>query len=199
MIIMNRKNLFLATALLLLLAWMPARAQKMSKIFNGKDLQGWAVPESNPWWSVEGGVLRGKSDPENKGSIMWTQKSYDEYLVQFDYRMGAGTVDSGIFLGDESLQVQIGISGSLKRDMTGSPYIPGTGYPVEAAGVKKLLNPSAWNTMKVRVVGKTLTVWLNGQEVLNYDLPQEPVAGPLGLQVHAGNEMTIDFRNIRAQ
>ena len=64
--------------------------------------------------------------------------------------MGKGTIDSGIFIRTEKQQIQIGESGSLKRDLTGSPYIPGKGYPVEAENVKELLKMDDWNTMKVK-------------------------------------------------
>ena len=91
----------------------------------------------------------------------------------------------------------MGISGSLQRDMTGSPYIPGKGYPVEAAGVAKTLKPNDWNTMRVKAVGKVYTVWLNGTEVLNFESSDVPEQGPIGLQLHPGNEMQVSFRNIR--
>ena len=110
--------------------------------------------------------------------------------------MGDGVVDSGIFLRSENDQVQIGISGSLKRDLTGSPYIPKLRYPVEATGVKDILKPKDWNTMKIKLVGKTYTVWLNGVEVMTYTSENIPPSGPIGIQLHPGNEMSISYRNM---
>jgi hypothetical protein len=110
--------------------------------------------------------------------------------------MGDGTVDSGIFLRSEHDQIQIGISGSLKRDLTASPYIPKKGYPVEAK-VKDILKLKDWNTMKVKVVGSTYTVWLNGAEVMTYTSENMPASGPVGFQLHPGNEMSCSFKNIR--
>ena len=170
----------------------------MKKIFNGKDLSGWAVPENNVWWTVKDGILSVKSDPDQTGSILWTEKQYDDFVVQADFKMGEGTVDSGIFLRSEDQQIQIGISGSLKRDMTGSPYIPGKNYPVEAEGVKELLDTAGWNTIKVRAVDNKYTVWLNGKEVMNYTSENVPEKGPIGLQLHPKRDMAIEFRNIMA-
>ena len=101
-----------------------AQEPKMKKIFNGKSLKGWKTPENNVWWSASKGILFVKSTPEKKGSILWTEKSYENFVFQTDFLMGDGVVDSGIFLRSENDQIQIGISGSLKRDLTGSPYIP---------------------------------------------------------------------------
>jgi hypothetical protein len=116
--------------------------------------------------------------------------------VETDFKMLDGVVDSGIFLRSENDQIQIGISGSLKRDLTASPYIPKKGYPVEAK-VKDILKLKDWNTMKVKVVGKSYTVWLNGIEVMNYTSEKIVDEGPVGLQLHPGNEMSIRYRNIR--
>ncbi len=107
-----------------------------------------------------------------------------------------GIVDSGIFIRSENDQIQIGISGSLKRDLTGSPYLPKLRYPVEAK-VKDILKTKDWNTMKIKVVDKTYTVWLNGIEVMNYTSESIPANGPIGIQLHPGNEMSIDYKNIR--
>ncbi|HIL56212.1 MAG TPA: DUF1080 domain-containing protein, partial [Verrucomicrobia bacterium] len=111
---------------------------------------------------------------------------------------GKGTVDSGIYVRNSREQIQIGISGSLKRDMTGSPYISGKGYPVEAKGIKDLLKLDDWNTMKIRVKGKKYTVWLAGKEVMKYESETAPKKGKIGIQLHGGRVMSIEYRNMKA-
>jgi len=173
-----------------------AQEPKLKKIFNGKNLKGWVAPANNTWWMAGKGILFVKSGPDKKGSILWTEKKYKDFVIETDFLMGDGVVDSGIFLRSENDQIQIGISGSLKRDLTASPYIPKKGYPVEAK-VKDILKLKDWNTMKVKVVGKSYTVWLNGIEVMNYTSEKIVDEGPVGLQLHPGNEMSISYRNIR--
>ena len=173
-----------------------AQEPKLKKIFNGKNLKGWVAPANNTWWMAGKGILFVKSGPDKKGSILWTEKKYKNFIIETDFLMGDGVVDSGIFLRSENDQIQIGISGSLKRDLTASPYIPKKGYPVEAK-VKDILKLKDWNTMKVKVVGKSYTVWLNGMEVMNYTSEKIIDEGPVGLQLHPGNEMSISYRNIR--
>ena len=169
---------------------------KLKKIFNGKTLDGWKAPEGNIWWSADNGILTAKSGPDKKGSILWTENDYKDFIIQADFKFGEGTIDSGIFIRCEEQQIQIGESGSLKRDMTCSPYIPGKGYPVEAEGIKDLLKMDDWNTIKVKAVGSVYTMWLNGKQVLTYDSDTAIERGPVGIQLHPGREMHIDFKNI---
>ncbi len=170
---------------------------KLKKIFNGKNLDGWVAPEGNIWWKAEKGMLSAKSGPDKKGSILWTKTEYKDFIIQMDFLFGEGTIDSGIFLRTDKQQIQIGESGSLKRDMTCSPYIPGKGYPVEAANVKELLKLKDWNTIRVKAEGSVYTIWLNGEKVLTYDSDTAIERGPIGLQLHPGRNMSIDFKNIK--
>ncbi len=174
-----------------------AKVPASRAIFNGTDFTGWVVPENNTWWRVHDGMISVKSGPRKKGSVLWTEKKYRNFVVETDFRFGEGTIDSGVFLRTEKQQVQLGISGSLKRDMTGSVYVPGRGYPLEAKGIKELLKPRDWNALKVEVIGSVYTVTLNGREVLVFEAENAVEEGPIGLQLHAGKVMAIDFRNVK--
>jgi hypothetical protein len=191
-----KKMMFTLIIFLGVISLSNAQDPKLKKIFNGKNLKGWVAPENNTWWTVGDGLLLVKSGPEKKGSILWTEKKYTNFIVQADFLMGDGTVDSGICLRSENDQIQIGISGSLKRDLTASPYLPKLKYPVEAQ-VKDILKLKDWNTMKIKVVDKTYTVWLNGVEVMTYTSEFIPAEGPIGIQLHPGNVMSISYKNIK--
>jgi hypothetical protein len=182
---------------LLIFTLQQSNAQKLKKIFNNQNLDGWVVPKpNNDNWVVKDKVLLVTSSAEKKGSILWTEKSYKDFVVEVEYKDVSGVIDSGIFLRGENDQVQIGISGSLKRDLTASPYIPGLRYPVEAK-VEGILKLGDWNTLKVKVVGNTYTAWLNGKEVMTYTSEKIPATGPVGIQLHPGNVMSIQYRKIK--
>lgn len=172
-------------------------AVELPLAFNGNDLEGWLVPADNSWWRVKEGVLSAESNVQKTGSILWTEQEYGNFILEMEFQFVSGTVDSGIFIRDEREQIQIGISGSLKRDMTASPYIAGKGYPVEAKGVEKLLAPQEWNALTVVAKGDRYLVWLNGELVLNYESDTAAPRGPIGLQLHPNTEMKIVFRGIR--
>lgn len=174
----------------------PEKAE-LRPIFNGQDLSGWTA-NVDACWQVKDGILHAVNDPDQKGDILQTEKSYQNFVVQADFKFGSGRIDTGIFLRDTKEQIQIGESGSLKRDMSALPYIPGKGYPIQVETGTKALSLTDWNTIKVQVIGNTYTTWLNGTEVMTYESDTIIPEGPIGIQVHPKREMSVDFRNILA-
>jgi hypothetical protein len=192
-----KKNILLPLLLMILSLSAFAQNLKYEKLFGKNDVDKWTIPDDLGCFNISKGILTIKSEPTKKGSILWTKKQYKNFVFETEFKMGDGTVDSGIFLRSEKNQIQIGISGSLKRDMTASPYIIGLGYPTEAQGVKDILKPKDWNKMKVSIKDKTFTVWLNDKEVMTYTTTEIPVTGSIGLQLHPKNEMTIYYKNCK--
>ncbi|TWT99830.1 hypothetical protein Pla108_07730 [Botrimarina colliarenosi] len=160
-------------------------------------LDGWKASALAHCWTLDDGVLTVENDPSKQASTLWTEKSYKDFVVELEFKFGEGVVDSGVFLRQENDQIQLGISGSLKRDLTASPYIGGKGYPIEAQGVAEVLKQDDWNKMVIVVVGDDYDVWLNGEHVTHYQSETAIESGPIGLQLHPGNTMTMQFRHVR--
>ena len=174
----------------------PPQELPLEPIFNGRDLSGWKAPGGS-FWRVEEGILVGENDAAQKGSMLYTDRVYGDVVVEADCRF-SGEIDSGIMVRKPELQVQIGVSRSLKRDMTCSFY---TGkYPEEARAPRAgdLLKPGDWNRIRVEARGDTVTVWLTGEQVSSYTNPKYDGPAPIGLQIHAGLPMKVEFRTIRA-
>ncbi len=186
------KNLILAAALV----GASTFSAFADPIFNGKDLTGWNAKGPIEVWTAKEGVLTGKSNEKKQGSVLWTDAKFKDFVLEADFRFN-GRIDSGFFLRSEVDQIQIGISGSLKRDMTCSPYIAKTGkYPVEAKGIKETLKVGDWNHVKITAIGNVYSIELNGAKVLEYTSETAVPEGPIGLQVHPGVDMTIEFRSL---
>lgn len=184
--------------ILTLLLLISAVSAEPEKIFNGKDLDGWKI-QGAPYWKANDGVLTGESDEKLLNSVLWTEKDYKDFSVSFEFRH-EGDVDSGVFLRTENDQIQIGVSRSLQRDMTGSPYIGSKrGYPQEAQGVKDVVKPGEWNRMKILAKGGVYTVFINDRRVIEYVSDTAKESGPVGLQVHPGVRMKIEFRDIAVE
>jgi len=57
-----------------------------------------------------------------------------------------------------------------------------------------------WNSVHILAKGNTLTHLVNGRlmsVVMDDDVPNRPVAGRIGVQVHVGPPMKVEYRNIR--
>lgn len=168
-------------------------------LFNGRDLSGWKQPAPNPFWSVVNGVLVGQNDEKLTGSMLWTEKTYGNFIFECDVRWD-GEIDSGFMLRKPELQLQIGISGSLKRDMTGSFYTGGKpAYPEEgqAPHAATLFTPGEWTRFRLEARGNTFTVLINGKPASQYTNPAYATPAPIGLQVHPKRAMKVEFRNVR--
>lgn len=197
----NKKLLFALTLFICIGLSAQEKFKKKDLFFNGKDFSHWIEPENNIWWSIsKEGHLIATSDPEKKGSILWSKNEFEDFVIRLEFKMGKGTVDSGVFIRGENPQnpqIQIGISGSLKRDMTGSPYVPKQGYPVEALKEHPdVLKMSGWNTLEIKAEKNRYQTWLNGVKVLDYILDNANLKGPTGLQLHPNREMSIAFKSI---
>lgn len=173
-----------------------ALAGDLPSAFTGHNFEGWKLPERNIWWTAKDGILKLNSGPNKKGSTLWTVKEYGNFIMQFEFKMGRGTVDTGIYIRVGGEQIQIGISSSLNRDMTASPYIAGKGYPVEAKNIRQTLKPKDWNHMTIVAIGKNYSVWLNGRHVMSYDSESAVKRGPVGIQLHGGKDMAAEYKNI---
>ena len=199
------KSLRLLAAFAALIVSASAADIKMESAFNGKDLTGWQNAQNNEFWKVVDGVLVGENNAAKKGNMLYTETAYADAVIECEVRF-SGNIDSGIMMrkdakGKKDIQMQIGVSRSLKKDMTCSIYAPvgKIGYP-ESGQCKKLeqlWKKDAWNKVRYQAKGDTYTVWLNGEQVVEYVDATCPAAYAIGLQIHPGVEMKVEYRDIK--
>jgi hypothetical protein len=53
--------------------------------------------------------------------------------------------------------------------------------------------------MKIVAKGNTYTVSLNGKQVIEYASDTAKESGPVGLQIHPGVKMKIEFKNVTVE
>ena len=201
---MKPRTLALALSLYLAAALGGAAAEpKLVPLFNGKDLTNFKAEESKEFWRVENGVLIGENNAAKKGNYLWTQKEYGDFVIEFDVRWKAASergVDTGLEMRKPNIQLQLGVSGSLKVDMSGSFYVGKAGYPEvgRAKDAKTLMKPEGeWNTFRIQAKGTTFTCWINGKKASEYTDAKFSGAAPLGLQIHPGVVMKCEYRNVK--
>jgi hypothetical protein len=169
-------------------------------LFDGKTLEGWGCdpPELTGHWSVVDGVLVGENSDE-EASLLWTTRPYRNFEVELEYFTLSKDYDSGLFLRAISHQVQIGISRSLQMDLTGCIYAPVDekgSYPAQTGKVGGFHKIGEWNHLRVIMNGKRIQTFLNGEPFVDYKAVNIPDEGPVGLQLHGGVHMKVEFRDI---
>lgn len=202
---MTFRPLYLAAGLLLAVSsQLNAQEKEFVPLFNGTDLTHFKAEDSKEFWRIENGVLIGENNAALKGNYLWTAKEYSDFVLEFDVRWKGTTergVDTGVEMRNPKLQLQLGVSGSLKVDMSGSFYTGGKpGYPEEgqAKDAKTLMHPEGeWNTFRIQAKGNTFTCWINGKKASEYTDAKFSGAAPIGLQIHGNVVMKCEYRNIR--
>ncbi len=166
-------------------------------LFAGASFTGWKISADNPYWKFSpDGILVAENDPALHGYDLYSEKSYKDVEFEIEFRY-ADNSDSGVYLRSPLIQVQIGVSSSVHTEKTGSLFQEGRGggYVANATGVDKLLKVGDWNKIRFIAHGGSLKVWVNGTQVLDTTITKYPDAAPLGLQLHPGVKMKIEFRN----
>ncbi len=166
--------------------------EKPIPLFNGKDLKGWHANGENQWIAVNG-ILR---SPKS-GSNLVTDERFNDFKLHIEFRYPKGS-NSGVYLRGR-YEVQIADSKGLEplKDQLGAVYgfISPTEMVAKEAG--------EWQVYDVTLVGRMVTVVLNGKTVVcNQEIPgitggaldsKEGEPGPLLIQ---GDHGPIEFRNI---
>ena len=131
--------------------------------FNGSDLSGWKTSDTGNW-KVQSGRIVGTAGTSDKGSSLWTEAIYENYLLAITFR-ATWPVHAGIWLrGAESQSgPRIEIFDSTPA-FTGSVLLSGKGLAL--INIREdLVDRESWNTISARVEGDKVQVWLNGEEI----------------------------------
>ena len=180
-----------------------AQEESIAPIFNGRNLDGWNTDDNlvASHWLVSDGQIIG-DNPDKKGSVLWTEANYNNYELTLYFQTDSPDYDSGVFVRGPSHQVQIGVSRSLKIDLTGCIYCPKDlqeKYPIQSDKVKTTHKLGEWNALKIRVINNRIVTHLNGELINDYMTAAMPKEGPIGLQVHAGIHQKMRFKNLDIQ
>jgi hypothetical protein len=199
---MRRGFLGLAAAVVLASAAIAAlgqaplfQAEGYRPLFNGKSLEGWKLRHegSQNGWKVEDGVL--VNTPPS--TDLYTQEKFKDFQLHIEYKIPHGS-NSGIYLrGRYEIQIQDDYGKPVESHINGAIY--GRIAPSENAS-----KPAGeWQTVDATLVGKRVTVVLNGKKIIdNAEIPgptgaaldeRESDPGPLLLQ---GDHGVVAFRNI---
>lgn len=199
-------------------------AEGFIPLFNGHDLAGW---DGKPgWWHVEDGCITAESTPEKPCTqhnyLVWRGGQPADFEIQFDYRLIGG--NSGLQFRSRSLP-NWDMSG-YQADMEAGPEWTGALFEherggialrgqkvviepdgkkqvtrfAEAAALQQIIHSNDWNHYRVVARGPEIQLFINGKKTAHAVDRQNGKAaakGWIGLQMHPGPPMKVQFRNLR--
>ncbi len=181
------------------------QAEEATPLFNGKNLDGWtALPGGT--WTVEDGVIVGKSPKsEKRHGILLSDKEYSDFVVTAKFRVLSG--DSGFYFRSEKVNNAVGVNGiQVEVDSsqeTGGLYETDGRYwvdkPADLPVDQQYYTPGEWTTLELRAVGRDVEVKINGTVSAKLTNDIGRVKGHFGLQLHGGDEMHVEFKDINIQ
>ena len=161
-------------------------------LFNGKNLDGWHARGNNQW-VVESGVLKSPKAGANLVSDM----EFNDFKMHVEFRYPERG-NSGVYLrGRYEVQIYDSYGTRPSTDQLGSIF----GFIAPNETVAK--NAGEWQTFDITLIGRRVTVALNGSVIINDQRlsaitggaldNNEDRPGPFMLQ---GDHHPIEFRNI---
>lgn len=173
-------------------SWVPG---KPVELFNGRDLTGWAprFPGRPMEWFVENGSLKNKP----RASDIATNARFGNFKLHIEFKVAQDS-NSGIGL---RARYEVQIYG----DHGHPPSLHGNGalYSRIPPKINATLSPEQWQTYEITLIGRELTVVLNGKTLHDHveiegltamaTDADESAPGPLALQ---GDHGPVEFRKI---
>jgi hypothetical protein len=183
----------------------PASSQQPKSLIIQNNLSGWrqSDPSAPMAWDVRDGVIIATATGGSKANLM-TESSFEDFDLHVEFSLPE-RCNSGIYLRG---CYEIELVDPLWREGKGLTDVVQTGAIAgqQAPSQNAYAGSNRWNTMDVTLIGKQISIVLNGVKVLdNYQLTTPPwiairgknaVSGPLILQSTAYMN-GAKFRNIR--
>ena len=163
------------------------------RLFNGTDLTGWHPVGGENEWKAIAGVLRNTQ----RGANLVTDASYGDFKLHLEFRYPAAG-NSGVYLrGRYEAQIEDSAGREVSTGGLGAIY----GFLIPNENAAK--GADEWQTYDITLVGRIVTVVLNGREVIcRTEIPgitggaldsNEGTPGPIMLQ---GDHGPVEYRNL---
>ena len=158
------------------------------RLFDGNTLFGWQASSDANWQVVDGAITVSRG---TKG-LLCTTTPFANYMLSLEFRSAEGT-NSGIFL-HTPLTPQDPASDCYELNIADADNPFPTGSLVKRQKTAGNFDSPGWQRYEVTVLADTITVVLDGQQILQYRDTQPLHRGLIGLQL---NEGQVAFRDIK--
>jgi Domain of Unknown Function (DUF1080) len=180
-----------------------AQSTELKPLFDGRTFNNW-TNRGQANFTIEEGVIVGKT---GKGGHGWlcTTKTYGDFILELEVNIKSGNsgvqIRSHIDDKDKMVGYQIEVDPSA-RAWSGGLYEQGRrGWLQDLKNndaARKAFKVGEWNKYRIVCQGDSIKSWVNGVPCTDYHDSMDK-DGVIALQVHAGKNIEVSFRNIRLQ
>jgi hypothetical protein len=174
-------------------------------LFNGRNLDDFVIDTSG-LWSVEDGVIVGRSQGLKYNDFLRTRKSYSHFTLKVTFRMtdATGRGNSGIQFRSKPVSNSHEVSGyqaDIGQQYWGCLYDESRRNRVlaqAAEGSLEGLDKAGWNTYTITAEGPRIRLELNGRKTVDYTEAESGIetTGFIALQLHSGPPLEMRFRDL---
>lgn len=188
------------------------------QLFDGQTLGGWSKKGGPATYRVEDGCIVGERQPGADNTFLCTDKEFGNFILKLDFKVEVPG-NSGVQFrshsrpeGDKErvFGYQCEIDPSEKNDtcriydegrrgfqydrtwLDNTPDVNAEGFKAAQQAYKA----GEWNAIEIQCMGPSIRTWINGVPVVNM-FDYLDMSGFIALQVHAGEQGKILWKNIR--
>ena len=187
---------------LLIITTTAALAADFKPLFDGKTLKGWTPAPGGKWEVKDGAIVGTSPKSERRHGILLTDKQYSDFVVKAKFRVHSG--DSGFYFRAERVKSAVSVNGfQVEVDTsqeTGGLYETGgrawVHRPTAEVIKKRKYKKGEWTDLELSAIGGHIIVKING--VISTELKNDKgrAKGHIGLQLHGGQKMHVEFKDI---
>jgi quinoprotein glucose dehydrogenase len=183
-----------------------------TSLFDGSTLQGWVHLNGSHTYTVEDGVIVGRTATGSENSFLCTTKKFSDFELELEVMVDSVT-NSGIQIRSQVRPLTVGEGSTLRAGRVYGPQVemqrnhrPGTPTTSSADKIQNghhYLHNEGWNKMRIVAKGPRIQTWVNEQvveDLVNETLYKTHPKGFIGLQMHGiegSGPFVMKWRNIR--
>lgn len=192
------KQLFILICFLTLIT--ACKTSETSTLFNGKNLNGWAIHGTEKWY-IENDLLVCENGPDEAFGYLRTVKNYKNFELNLEFNKSAKG-NSGVFVHSQLKGTQIKgwqIELAVPNHFTGGVHEYQRGWLIKPDPNKdSVVKIEEWNQLKIRLENNKLTTWINGTQMSTLtDEKLSTSEGAIAFQIHNGNVTKVKWRAIK--
>lgn len=195
----------IAAFLSLLLVAVPAGAAEegFTSLFDGKSLRGWSIREGpeTAFYVREGAIV--VHEGSNFPAWLRSEKQYENFDFRGEFYV-RGWINSGIYLHapEHGRKTETGLKIAIfhQQDARPRPESNGAIFPLVPPSRVNVRNNGEWNSFRIVMEWPRLRVWMNDEQVQDFDLTTNPELRYRLRRGYVGFESLsypIRFRNLR--